>query len=197
MAKRDYYEVLGVARDVSEAELKKAYRRLAMKYHPDRNTDDSDAEPNFKEAKEAFEVLDDARSAPPMINSVMPVSILREYWAVAVRASATSVIYSTMSLAISSVAVDDAVVDHAFTVGMTCNTIWKSAWKRQFPEPLTEIRIPTTVSCDLCVRWQRCPAWNPSPLESAPPVMEPVKCACSKDSSPCSRPVQPVEVVAR
>ena len=59
MAKRDYYEVLSVARDASEAELKKAYRRLAMKYHPDRNPDDSVAEEHFKEAKEAYEVLSD------------------------------------------------------------------------------------------------------------------------------------------
>jgi molecular chaperone DnaJ len=61
MSKRDYYEVLGVSRDVGEADLKKAYRRLAMKYHPDRNTDNSeDAEAKFKEAKEAYEVLNDA-----------------------------------------------------------------------------------------------------------------------------------------
>lgn len=57
MAQRDYYEVLGVSKDVSEAELKKAYRRLAMKYHPDRNPDDDEAIEKFKEAKEAFEIL--------------------------------------------------------------------------------------------------------------------------------------------
>jgi len=57
MAKRDYYEVLGVAKNASEAELKKAYRRLAMKFHPDRNPGDSDAELHFKEAKEAYEIL--------------------------------------------------------------------------------------------------------------------------------------------
>jgi len=57
MSKRDYYEVLGVSRDVSDADLKKAYRRLAMKYHPDRNDDDKDASEKFKEAKEAFEIL--------------------------------------------------------------------------------------------------------------------------------------------
>ncbi|MBM4226655.1 MAG: molecular chaperone DnaJ [Gammaproteobacteria bacterium] len=61
MAKRDYYEVLGVERGASEAELKKAYRRLAMKFHPDRNPDDAAAEESFKEAKEAFEILSDAR----------------------------------------------------------------------------------------------------------------------------------------
>ena len=61
MSKRDYYEVLGVDRNASEADLKKAYRRLAMKYHPDRNPDDKEAEAKFKEAKEAYEVLNDAR----------------------------------------------------------------------------------------------------------------------------------------
>ena len=60
MSKRDYYEVLGVGRDASEADIKKAYRRLAMKYHPDRNPDDEDADARFKEASEAYEVLADA-----------------------------------------------------------------------------------------------------------------------------------------
>lgn len=57
MAKRDYYEVLGCRKDASEADIKKAYRRLAMKHHPDRNPDDADAEAKFKEAKEAYEIL--------------------------------------------------------------------------------------------------------------------------------------------
>ncbi len=62
MSQRDYYEVLGVGRDASEAELKKAFRRLAMKYHPDRNTDnDEDTEHKFKEAKEAYEILTNAQ----------------------------------------------------------------------------------------------------------------------------------------
>jgi molecular chaperone DnaJ len=60
MAKRDYYKVLDLPRNASEAEIKKAYRRLAMKYHPDRNPGDHEAEENFKEAKEAYEVLSDS-----------------------------------------------------------------------------------------------------------------------------------------
>ena len=60
MAKRDYYKVLDVPRTATEAEIKKAYRRLAMKYHPDRNPNDREAEESFKEAKEACEVLTDA-----------------------------------------------------------------------------------------------------------------------------------------
>lgn len=61
MSKRDYYTVLGVEKGASEDELKKAYRKLAMKHHPDRNPDDKEAEAKFKEAKEAYEVLADPR----------------------------------------------------------------------------------------------------------------------------------------
>ena len=61
MAKRDYYEVLGINRDAPEEEIKKAYRRLAMKWHPDRNPDNPKAEEHFKEAKQAYEVLSDAQ----------------------------------------------------------------------------------------------------------------------------------------
>lgn len=59
MSKRDYYEVLGVSRTANDEELKKAYRRCAMKHHPDRNPGDSAAEAAFKECKEAYEVLSD------------------------------------------------------------------------------------------------------------------------------------------
>ena len=61
MAKRDYYEVLGVARDASDDDLKRSYRKLAMKYHPDRSPDDRHAEEKFKECKEAYEILSDPR----------------------------------------------------------------------------------------------------------------------------------------
>ena len=61
MSKRDYYEVLGVAKNADEAEIKKAYRRMAMKLHPDRNPDDPKAEEKLKEVNEAYEILSDAQ----------------------------------------------------------------------------------------------------------------------------------------
>ena len=57
MAKRDYYEVLGVERSASADEIKKAYRKAALKYHPDKNPGDKEAEEKFKEAAEAYDVL--------------------------------------------------------------------------------------------------------------------------------------------
>ncbi len=61
MSKRDYYEVLGVSKDASSQELKKAYRRVAMKHHPDRNPDNPESEELFKEASEAYEILSDSQ----------------------------------------------------------------------------------------------------------------------------------------
>ena len=60
MSRRDYYDVLGVAKNASDADLKSAYRKLALKFHPDRNPGDREAEDQFKEAAEAYAVLADS-----------------------------------------------------------------------------------------------------------------------------------------
>ena len=59
MAKRDYYDILGVVNSATEEDIKRSYRKLAMRHHPDKNPDDKDAEERFKEAAEAYEVLSD------------------------------------------------------------------------------------------------------------------------------------------
>ena len=59
MSKKDYYELLGVSKDASEADIKKAFRKLAIKYHPDRNPNNKEAEEKCKQAAEAYEVLSD------------------------------------------------------------------------------------------------------------------------------------------
>ncbi|MDA7848942.1 DnaJ domain-containing protein, partial [Flavobacteriaceae bacterium] len=59
MAKRDYYDILGINKGASAAEIKKAYRKMAVKFHPDKNPDDKTAEDKFKEAAEAYEILSD------------------------------------------------------------------------------------------------------------------------------------------
>ena len=74
-AKRDYYEVLGINKSASDDEIKKAYRKLAKKYHPDLNQGDKSAEQKFKEVNEAYDILSDKTKRQDMINLVMRVPI--------------------------------------------------------------------------------------------------------------------------
>ena len=76
--KRDYYEVLGVNRGADDATLKKAYRKLAKKYHPDMNPGDKEAEQKFKEATEAYGILSDPEKRRPSTSSVMRLLKMEE-----------------------------------------------------------------------------------------------------------------------
>ena len=135
MAKRDYYEILEVSQNASESDIKKAYRRLAMKYHPDRNPGDSDAEVRFKEAKEAYEVLSDAqkRSAYDQFGhaGVDPSQGGgggfgrggADFSDIPRRSEERSLTSSRMSLATSLAA---AVAAHAPFAGRICAIAWRS-----------------------------------------------------------------------
>ena len=80
---RDYYEILTVTRSANGDEIKRAYRRLAMKYHPDRNPGDEEAERNFKEAAEAYEVLSDENKKARYVRPIWSrrVAWSRSRWA--------------------------------------------------------------------------------------------------------------------
>ena len=75
MAKEDFYDLLGVSRDVSDADLKKAYRKKAVKYHPDKNPDDKAAEEKFKEISHAYEVLKDSQKRLSQTKWTLLVSV--------------------------------------------------------------------------------------------------------------------------
>ena len=83
MSKRDYYEVLGVERGASDSDLKSAYRKLAMKFHPDKNPGDSDSEHRFKEVSEAYEILKDAARQKADAVVVAHLGVLRAAYTLA------------------------------------------------------------------------------------------------------------------
>ena len=101
--KRDYYEVLGVDKNASEDEIKRAYKKLARKYHPDMNPGDKEAEEKFKEINEANEVLSDPEKKARYDQLPAPIPTMAPVRAAASAAS-TSVIWGTSSAASSAAA---------------------------------------------------------------------------------------------
>ena len=82
--KEDYYKILGISKDASQSEIKKAYRKKAIQFHPDKNPDDKNAEVEFKKAAEAYEVLSNPEKNPDMINTdilhLMVRKVLEVVW---------------------------------------------------------------------------------------------------------------------
>ena len=155
MSKQDYYEVLGVGRDASDADIKKAYRRLAMKYHPDRNPDDAEAEAKFKVASEAYEVLADAekRGAYDRFGhaGVDPQGMGGGFGGGG--ASSFSDIFRT-SLATSSAGVVVAAVRVEASAVQTCNTRSSSILSRPFAVTKCRSGFPR-LSNAMCLPWLR------------------------------------------
>jgi molecular chaperone DnaJ len=149
MAKRDYYEVLGVNRDADEEAFKKAYRKLAMKWHPDRNPDNPKAEEHFKEAKEAYEVLTD----PPKRAAYDRYGHAGVDPASAVGAGAGGAGFGTFAEAFGDIFSD------IFGAGRTRSSVYRGADLRYNLEITLEqaahgteakIRIPTFEDCATC-----------------------------------------------
>ena len=135
---KDYYELLEVSRDCSGDELKKSYRRLAMKYHPDRNPGNKEAELHFKEINEAYEVLKDEQKRAAydryghdaFKNGGMGGGI-RLADLSSILAPAVSRIFSRIYFPILWAAGEASSVLMR-KPGRICVTIWKSRWKRRF-----------------------------------------------------------------
>jgi len=192
MAKQDYYEVLGVSRNASDAELKKAYRRAAQKYHPDRNPGDAEAEDKFKQAKEAYEVLSDAQKraaydqfghagVDPSMGGGPGGGFGRRRRQLRATFSAD-------------------VFGDIFGAGRGGGQrVYRGADLRYNLELSLEeavrgttvkIRVPTYTTCTTPVT-AAAPRRVPSRVP-APPVAVTARSACSKDSSRCSRPARVV-----
>ena len=191
MAKRDYYEVLGVNRDASEDDIKKAYRKLAMKHHPDRNPDNPKAEEHFKEAKEAYEILSDAHKRA-RLRPVRP----RRRRSVARRAPARG--FGGFADAFGDIFSD------IFGGGRGRSSVFRGADLRYNLEisledaargTETRIRIPAMEECETCKGTRRQARHVSRP--PARPATATARCACSRASSRSSRPARAATAAAR
>ena len=185
MAKRDYYEVLGLARDASEADIKKAYRRLAMKYHPDRNQDPT-AEEKFKEASEAYEVLSDPRKRAHTISSATRASSRGRNGRLRRRLSSAT--FSATSSATSSAAAGAVRCNAAPTSATRWSSTWSRRCRRHGRDPRAGARRVREMR-----RERRKKGTRPVP---APIVVARDRSAYRRDFFRCSRPVRAVAVRA-
>lgn len=191
MAKQDYYEILGVSKTAEEREIKKAYKRLAMKYHPDRNQGDKEAEAKFKEIKEAYEVLTDSQKR----------AAYDQYGHAAFEQGGMGGGGFGGGADFSDIFGD--VFGDIFGGGRGRQRAARGADLRYNME-LTleeavrgvtkEIRIPTLEECDVCHGSGANQVHSRRPVR---PVMVLARCRCARVSLPCSRPVHTVRAAVR
>ena len=192
--------MLGVNRDASEEDIKKAYRKLAMKHHPDRNPDDKGAEEKFKEAKEAYEILSDAKKRAAYdqfghagVDPSAGFGAGARGFAAGRRASAASPTRSATSSARSS-ARSAAAAATASIAAPTCATTSSSALEDAARGTEAKIRIPTLEACETCHGTGAKPGTQP---KTCRPATAAARCACRRASSRSSRPARPATAPAR
>ncbi len=195
MSKRDFYEVLGVAKDADDREIKKAYKRLAMKYHPDRNQGDAASEEKFKEVKEAYEVLTDANLR----------ARYDQYGHAGVDPSQGGGGHGGFGGGADFADMFGDVFgdifgggrggarrgpargsDLRYTMELTLEEAVRGVSK--------EIKVPTLVHCEVC---NGSGAHTGSSAQTCPTCHAPARCRCVRASLRCSRRVRTVTVAAR
>lgn len=182
MSKRDYYEILGVNRDCDEDDIKKAYRKLAMKHHPDRNPDNPKAEEHFKEAKEAYEILSVTQTR----------AAYDQYGHAGVDSAGGAPMASVMRSAIYSATSLTHAVMPMFTGALICVITLRSHLNRRLEEPKPRFASPGWRFAILAMAVAQGRERRPS---LAPPAMDTGKFACSRDFSRSSRLVPSVTAV--
>ncbi len=136
MEKRDYYEVLGVSRTAKDQEIKSAYRRLAMRYHPDKNPNDATAEEKFKEAAEAYSVLADQeqRRRYDRFGHAGVSSGAGPSWGAPGFGGIEDILGDLFGFSDVFGGGRGGADVHQLNVAPTCVTTWRSLWKKQLTE---------------------------------------------------------------
>ena len=192
MSKRDYYEVLGVGKSADEREIKKAYKRLAMKYHPDRTKGDKALEEKFKEIQEAYEILTDAKKRAAYDQyghaGVDPNRGAGGFHGGAdfgdIFGDVFGDIFGGGRGGRQSRARQGS--DLRYNLELTLEEAVRGK--------NVEIRVPTLVACEPCDGSGAKKAVSQQPVQLA---MAMAKCRCVRAFLRCSRPVQPVQVAAK